>query len=543
MHPDRETVDFDIVFVGAGPANLAAAIHLNRLIGKNGAISPEIAIIDKGRYPGAHLLSGAVLDPKALNEFFPDFIQSGCPLEATVSRESVMFLTANKKFSFPFLPEPFSSKGCHLVSLSRIGAWLAEKAQEAGAQIFDSTAAVVPVTENGRLAGIITDDKGVRRNGSRKPGFEPGIILKAKVFVIGEGSRGSLLPQLSEIFPASTEINHEYFSSGVKETWRVPEGRIRAGEIIHLFGYPLPSERYGGGWIYAFSPTLISLGFVTSLGPSSSLCDPHLNLQLFKQHPFLRSILEGGAMLESGARSIASRTFNELPPISGQGFLVTGESAGMVNLQRQKGIHLAMKSGTLAAETIFDCLMQNDFSAERLGTYNERFRNSWAFEELNGAGNYRKAFEKGLYAGLLQAGLRLKFPGFAAAQEKEKNPGFDAFKKFAEGFRPDGSITFNKDEALYRSGTMHEEDQPCHLLIKAGDIETICLEKCRSEYGNPCNHFCPAKVYEVTYEPAPSFRLNPSNCLHCKTCEIADPYGIITWVPPEGGGGPGYKIS
>ncbi|NTU97370.1 MAG: electron transfer flavoprotein-ubiquinone oxidoreductase, partial [Chlorobiaceae bacterium] len=314
----------------------------------------------------------------------------------------------------------------------------------------------------------------------------------------------------------------------------------------------LPSDRYGGGWIYAFSPTILSLGFVTSLGSSNPLCDPHLNLQLFKQHPFLRTILEGGSLLESGARSIASRSFDELPQLSGPGFLVTGESAGMVNLQRQKGIHLAMKSGTLAAETIFDCLVRNDFSCERLNTYSECFRNSWAFEELHEARNYRKVFENGLYAGLVQAGLRVKFPGIAALRDKgkttEKDTGdqkleIETLNELEMGFRPDGVITFSKEESLYRSGTLHEEDQPCHLLVKPGDIETICLDKCRSEYGNPCNHFCPAKVYDVTYEPAPSFRLHPSNCLHCKTCEIADPYGIIAWVPPEGGGGPGYKLA
>ncbi len=540
VNQDREYLDFDIVFVGAGPANLSAAIHLNRLLERHGAPVPEIAIIDKGRYPGAHLLSGAILDPRALHEFYPDFIEAGCPLETEVSRESVLFLSAKKKLPFPFLPETFSSRGCHLVSLSRLGAWLAEKAQDSGAQLFDSTAALVPVMENGYLAGILTGDKSLDRNGRQKPGYEPGIILRAKTFVISEGSQGSLLRQIPSYLHSGACENHEYASTGVKETWRIPEGRIRPGEIIHLFGHPLPSDRYGGGWAYAFKPDLLSIGFVTSIGPSSPICDPHLNLQLFKQHPFLRELLEGGAMLESGARSIISSTYDRPPRLSGPGYLVTGESAGMVNLQRQKGIHLAMKSGMLAAETLFECLAQDDFSPERLETFTHRFLDSWAYEELHGARSYRKAFDNGLYAGLVQAGLKMKLPLFAAGRDAGSLSSFMALK---EGFKPDGTLTFGKDQCVYRSGTLHEEDQPCHLRISQEDILNICLDKCRTEYGNPCNHFCPAGVYEVTYGPAPSFRLNAANCLHCKTCEIADPYGIITWTPPEGGGGPGYNVS
>lgn len=550
MHPQRETLEFDIVFVGGGPANLASAIHLQRLL-KSRNMSAEIALVDKGRYAGAHLLSGAIFDPRAILEFYPDFSESGCPLEAEVSKESVWFLTGKKKVPIPFLPEPFSSRGCKLVSLSRLGSWMADAAMNEGVQLFDSTAASVPVIENGRLCGIVTDDKGIDRNYREKPNFEPGAILKAKAFVIGEGSRGSLLGQLSALTGPVLSCGIRYCSSGSKETWRVPEGRLSSGEIMHFFGYPLPSGQYGGGWIYALSATLFSAGFVTSLRTSAPLCDPHLNLQLFKQHPFVHSMLEGGTMIESGARSITAETFDELPLLYGPGFLVTGESAGMVNLQRQKGIHLAMKSGTLAAETLFECFLQDNFSVENLKSYACRFKDSWAYKELHDARDYRKAFDRGLYAGLVQAGLQVKVPGFSysAAGGKSRNtvalpPAAEtgAFTGMKKRFKPDGILTFGKEECLYRSGTVHEEDQPCHLIIRPEDIENICLGKCRTEYGNPCNHFCPAGVYEVTHDPAPSFSLHPSNCLHCKTCEIADPYGIITWATPEGGGGPGYKV-
>ena len=345
MKQERESLEFDIVFVGAGPANLASAIHLQRMIKRHNAqsatpLEPSIAIIEKGRYPGAHLLSGALLDPRALEEFFPDYREQGCPIEATVSKESLWFLTAKRKFPFPFLPEPFSNKGAHLVSLSRLGAWMAAKADEEGIQLFDNTAATAPFLENGKVAGILTDDKGLDREGNPKANFEPGLLLKSNVTVIGEGSGGSLFRQLSALFPSGSPAQR--YETGVKETWRIPEGGLKAGEVHQFFGYPLSVESYGGGWLYAFSPTLLSIGFISSPGPEAPLSDPHLNLQHFKKHPFLANILKGGSMIESGARTIASGGFDAMPPLYGPGFLVTGESAGMVNMQRHKGIHLAI---------------------------------------------------------------------------------------------------------------------------------------------------------------------------------------------------------
>ena len=546
MTQERESLEFDIVYVGAGPANLAPAIHLQRLIKRHNAetgdgLDPAIAIIDKGRYPGAHLLSGTLVDPRAFEEFLPDYRALGCPIEATVSGETLWFLGEKRRFAFPFLPEKFSNKNSLLLSLSRLGKWLAERAEEEGIQLFDSTAAAAPYLEEGRLQGIVTDDKGLDKDGNQKPDYEPGLLLKSKVTVIGEGSDGSLSRQLSKLFLGATPLTPQRYETGVKETWRIPEGRIKAGEVHQSFGYPLSAEEYGGGWIYAFSATLLSVGFISSLGPESPDCNQHLNLQRFKEHPFVAGLLKGGSMIESGARTIASGGLEAMPLLYGPGYLLTGESAGMVNMQRHKGVHLAMKSGILAAETLFDALLHDDFSINRLKGYDERFRNSWAYEELLAARNYRKAFDKGLYAGLVQAGLQLTIPGLslgAKAGRKKRKPLIAEKKEFT----PDGKLTFSKSESLYRSGTMHEEDQPCHLHIKAEDIEEICLKRCRIEFQNPCQHFCPGEVYEITGNPV-SLKLNPANCLHCKTCEVTDPYGIITWTPPEGGGGPGYKLS
>ena len=557
MEQKRESLEFDIVFVGAGPANLASAIHLQRLIKRHNArsakpLDPAIAVIEKGRYAGAHLLSGALLDPRALEEFFPDYHQQGCPIEANVSNESLWFLQSKRKFPLPFIPETFSNNNSLLVSLSRLGAWMAEKAEEEGIQLFDNTAASAPFIENGRLAGIITDNKGLDKNGKKKSNLEPGMLLKSKVTVIGEGSDGSLARQLGKLFPNGSPPQR--YETGVKETWRIPEGRVIAGEIHHTFGFPFEADVYGGGWLYAFSPTLVSIGCISSLGPDSPICDPHLNLQRFKLHPLMANILKSGQMVEAGARTITSGGLDTMPPLSGPGYLLTGESAGMVNMQRHKGIHLAMKSGIIAAETLFEALLHNDFSTERLKSCEKRFRNSWAYNELYAARNYRKAFDNGLYPGLIQAGLQLSFPGLSIKKSLPSLPGFSplpnpGLKKNKRAstiipeFRADGIRTFSKERALFNSGVMHEENQPCHLRIKDEDIAEICLKKCTTEFGNPCQHFCPAAVYEIITEPAPALRLNPSNCLHCKTCEVADPYGVITWTVPEGGGGPGYKVS
>ncbi len=557
MNLERESLDFDIVFTGAGPANLTAVLHLQHLINQHNAqaeasLDPDIAVLEKGRYTGAHLLSGAILDPSVFDLFLPDFRERECPLEAEVSNESVWFLAGQKKFPIPYLPEPFRNKGCYLVSLSKLGAWLAGEAEAQGITILDSTAAVEPVIESGCVKGIVTDDKGLDKQGVRKPGSEHGMQLNAKVIVVGEGARGSIFRQLDQEFRLQEESRKQIYETGVKEIWKIPENRIKAGEVHHTFGYPLPPSIYGGGWLYALSDTEVSLGFVTSAEPERPVVDPHYNLQLFKLHPFVRKIIERGTVLEYGAKTITSGGYHAMPKLYGPGFLLTGESAGLVNMQRLKGLHLAMHSGVLAAETLFAALLSGDYSANALKDYQKRFETSTAHEEMYRAGNYRQGFEKSLYKGLVQAGLRLKVPGLTLAEktvspkENRLQPGRKEYNNWMKGknaFSPDTSLTFSKSTDLYASGTVHEEDQPCHLLISKEDIAEICTKKCTEEFGNPCQHFCPASVYEIDLDADPILKLTPSNCLHCKTCEIADPYGIITWQPPEGGGGPGYKLS
>jgi len=553
---DRESLDFDIVLIGAGPANLALALHLQRLIESHNSnekttLEPAIAILEKGGYCGAHLLSGAILDPAILETFMPDFRQRGCPIEAVIEKESVWFLTPRKKFTIPYLPEPFKNKGNLLISLSRFGGWLRDEAEAAGITVLDNTAAAKPVIEHGRLTAIITDDKAVNREGRPKPGFEPGIRLNARAFVIGEGARGSIFKSLDSTFGLQPAETVQTYETGVKEVWRIPAGRINPGTIHHTFGYPLQPSVYGGGWIYALSDTELSLGFVSAAEPGNPNVDPHLNLQRFKEHPLLRSLIEGGTVLEYGAKAITSGGYHAMPELSGPGFLLTGESAGMLNMQRLKGIHLAIESGVMAAETLFQSLVDNDFSNRALSKYRDRFEGSSARKELFKARHYRNAFNQGLYSGLMNAGIQLKLPGLnlaaaTTANEKHLVPGrkeYSAFLNSKAAFKPDQSITFSKSSDLFSSGTRHEEDQPCHLIIAKEKIDEICSKRCATEFGNPCQHFCPAGVYEIDLHAIPILKLNPSNCLHCKTCDIADPYGIITWTPPEGGGGPAYTLS
>lgn len=553
MNETRESLVFDVVLAGAGPANLAVAIHLKNLVRRHNEQHPEkaidasVAVVEKGRHAGAHLLSGAVLDTKALEELMPDYRERECPLDAQVTRESLWLLTEKKKFALPVIPEPFRNSGLPIVSLSRLGYWMVGEAEKAGVEIFPCTAAITPLVENGSVCGLLTGDTGLDRQGNPKADYVAGTELRAKVTVFGEGAAGTLASELQKAFSLNADRAPQLHETGVKEIWRIPEGRIGAGEVHHSFGYPLSPETYGGGWLYASSETEISIGFVTAINPASPMADPHRNLQFFKQHPFVADLIEGGVPMEYGAKTITSGGLDAMGRICGPGFLITGESAGMLDMQRLKGIHLAMKSGMLAAETILEALLRNDCSDAMLQRYETRFRNSWAYEELHSARNFRRGFEKGLYHGLLQAGMQLKFPGLSLASpflRKKADPAGEQ-KRNQTGntlppFRADGHRTFSKEESVYRSGTLHEENQPCHLHITPADMEEICIGRCREEFGNPCMFFCPAKVYEFTETPEPALRISPSNCLHCKTCALADPYGVITWVPPEGGGGPGY---
>jgi len=560
-HIDREKLEMDVLFVGAGPANLAAAIRLKQLIDTHNKttaekLEPEIAIIEKGKAAGAHLFSGALLDPRALKELIGDYEAKNCPIEASVKKDGVFFLTEDKKFKLPFLPSAFKNHGLPIISLSKFGKWLGKMAEEMDINIFEGFAGAEPLIENERVLGVRTEDKGLDKNGKQKLNFEPGMDIRAKVTVLGEGARGSLTKKISRKLGLENDKNPQAYETGVKEIWEIPAGRIKKGTAYHTFGFPLPENIYGGGWIYALSDTRLSIGFVTALDAADPTNDPHFNLQRFKTHSFVKEILDGGKMVGYGAKAVAGGGYSSMPKLFADGLLLTGESAGFLNAMRLKGIHLSMKSGMLAAETIFESLKKNDFSAASLKTYHTAFENSWAKEELHKVRNFRQGFDYGLYVGVARTALQRVLGGRLVAKQLDHDPDHMQMEHFHRlhrarylevraDFKFDGKLTFDKLTNVYESGTAHEENQPCHLYIVPDLITDICNTKCTVEYGNPCQFFCPASVYEMVVTDkqmgTKKLQINPANCVHCKTCDIADPYQVITWKVPEGGGGPNYS--
>jgi len=558
---ERPVMEADVVIVGGGPAGMACALRLSQLIDDHNSKHPEapltkenIYVLEKAREAGAHCLSGALLDPRSMRELLPNF-EKEAPLDAAVTKESVYYLTRTGKFKFPITPPPMRDHGNYVISINKFVKWLGSKVEEAGITLFTGFAGSELLFETGRVVGVRTDDKGVDKNSEKKSNFEPGYDLKAKVVVLAEGARGSLTKQLIDRFQLDRERNPQTYGVGVKELWELPAGRVAPGEVIYTMGYPLTFHEYGGAWIYGSKDNLVSLGFVTGLDYRDPRLDPQRVLQEFKKHPFIAKLLEGGKMVRYGAKSLPYGGWWCIPPLAGDGWMVLGDSAGFLNSQRLKGIHLAIKSGMLAAETAFDSMVKNDFSLAMLETFQDRVEKSWIKTELWPVRNFHQGFEQGFLSGMFHAGIQQFTGGHGLRAHYNNEAGhrrMEPLNRLAADGGPeahiigpakgDGKLTFDKLTDVYHSGTKHEEDQPAHLVIHDTDI---CNERCVKEFGNPCKNFCPASVYEMVEAPdTPSglqIHLNPSNCVHCKTCDIMDPYEIITWVPPEGGGGPNYE--
>ena len=556
----RPQMPADVVIVGGGPTGMACALRLSQLIDEHNSKNPDsqlskesIYVLEKAREVGQHCLSGALLDPRSMHELLPGF-EKDAPIDAPVSKEAVYFLTEKSKLKFPITPPPLRDHGNYVISLNRFVKWLGAKVEEAGVTVFTGFAGSELLYDGNHVAGVRTDDKGLDKHNQPKSNFEPGYDLQAKITILAEGTRGSLTKQLIGRFQLDKERNPQTYGVGVKELWEVPPGRIAVGEVVYTMGWPLTNHEYGGAWIYGGKDNVVSMGFVMGLDYADPRIDPHHVMQSFKTHPFMRQLLDGGKMIRYGAKTMPYGGWFSIPPLAGDGWMLTGDSAGFVNSQRLKGIHLAIKSGMLAAESAYEALVDGDFSANQLSSYQSRVDKSWIREELWKVRNFHQAFEHGMFEGMIHAALQQVTLGRGLHERYTTHAGHKRLEQISHlpkgGYgrehmlgpaKGDGKLIFDKLTDVYHSGTKHDDDQPIHLVIHDTDI---CNTRCTVEYGNPCQHFCPAKVYEmVEASDVPNgkeIHVNFANCVHCKTCDIMDPYQIITWVPPEGGGGPNY---
>jgi electron-transferring-flavoprotein dehydrogenase len=561
---ERESLDLDVLFVGAGPASLAGAYRLRQLINQHnenaagtgakplGEIS--IGVIEKGRAVGSHIISGAVMDPRGIRELLPDFLARGCPVEAEVTEEDVSYFTTTRKIKAPIIPPPLNNHGNYVVSLNKLIRWLGPIVEEAGVDIFPEFPGAEMLYEGNRVIGVRTGDKGIGRDGEPKGNFEPGVDIHAKVTVLGEGSRGSLTKKLTEKLKLDEGRNPQVYACGVKEVWELPKGRVKPGWVMHTLGYPLPNDTFGGSFVYGMQNDLLDLGLVVGLDYRHPHTDPHRLFQLFKQHPFMAQMLEGGRMLHYGAKTIPEGGYFSQPKFYGDGFLIIGDAASFLQSQKLKGIHMAMQSGMFAAQAIYEALVADRFDDAQMKRFDQLVRSSWIERELYEVRNFHQSFEHGRVRGLVESGLQYITGGRGLRGDlRQAKAGHQHMLRLAEiGINPnngfnaldppqpkyDNKLTFDKVTDVYRSGTEHDEDQPPHLHILDPNI---CVSRCTREYGNPCQHFCPAAVYEIEeVSGGRRPKLNFSNCVHCKTCDIMDPYQIIDWVTPEGGGGPEY---
>jgi electron-transferring-flavoprotein dehydrogenase len=549
MTIEREQLEADVLIVGAGPAGLSCALHLSNLIKKHNesGSKPELSteniyVLEKGREIGAHQLSGAIMNPKALRELVPDFEKSA-PLDTLVTDDAALFFTQGSSLRFPITPPPFQNKGNYVVSLSKMTKWLGALVEKSEVNLFTQFGGAQLIYDKQGIAGVITEDKGLDKNGKPKANYTPGYKLRAKVTVLAEGPRGSLTKQLVEKYKLDN-INPQIYSIGIKELWDVQPDRIKPGYVAHTLGWPVSADMYGGGWIYGLSNNRLSIGLVIGLEYADPQFDPHEAFQKWKTHPFLKEILEGGKLVRYGAKTIPAGGWYSMPRNYVDGGLIIGDSGSFLDAQRLKGIHMAIKSGMLAAETIFDALKSGDTSAKTLSAFPQKVEQSYIRKELRLVRNFHQSFKYGLYGGLFHTGLQFITGGRGLIDPMPITAGYRHYRNInghpaPERFKGDGKLTFDRLTDVYHSGTRHEEDQPCHLIVH--DLN-VCATKCTMEYGNPCQYFCPAAVYEPVVENgAFKLKINAANCVHCKTCDIADPYQIIDWVVPEGGGGPTYE--
>ena len=539
----REFMEYDIVIVGAGPSGLACAIRIRQLCAERGH-DLSVCVIEKGSEVGAHILSGAVIEPRALDELFPDWKQRGAPLITAVTEDRFMFLTRTRALRLPTPPQ-MHNHGNYIISLGNLCRWLATQAEALGVEIYPGFAAAeVLYDDAGVVTGVATGDLGIGRDGSQTDRFQPGMELRARQTIFAEGCRGSLTRELFDRFKLRDGADPQTYGIGIKELWEIDPARHQAGLVVHSVGWPMSTDTYGGSWMYHFENNQVSVGFVIGLDYSNPHLSPFDEMQRFKTHPSVRPIFEGGRRISYGARALSEGGLQSIPKLTFPGGMLIGDTAGFLNVPKIKGTHTAMKSGMTAAEACVDHLVATDATAEATD-YPERLRRTWLWSELASVRNIRPAFRWGLYGGIAYSALDTYLLRGKAPWTLHHHADHEQLRLAAQSPRidypkPDGKVSFDKLSSVFVSNTNHEEDQRIHLTLKDASVP-IAFNLAR--YDAPEQRYCPAGVYEIVRDGAnaePRLQINAQNCVHCKTCDIKDPTQNIRWVVPEGGGGPNY---
>ncbi|MDO4682578.1 MAG: electron transfer flavoprotein-ubiquinone oxidoreductase [Lautropia sp.] len=546
---ERDSMEFDVVIVGAGPSGLSTAIRLKQLAAESGQ-DINVCVIEKAAEVGAHTLSGAVVDPRSLNELIPDWKEQGAPLKTEATKDEVVFLSKDGSFKVPSWATPpgFHNEGCYIVGLGNVVAWLGEQAEALGVEVYPGfPAASILYGDQGQVRGVVTGDMGLDREGKPTDAFQPGMELLGKYVVFAEGARGHLGRELMARFQLDAESDPQSYGIGIKELWEVDPSKFKPGLVVHTAGWPLDNDTYGGGFIYHFEDNKVTIGFVVGLNYQNPYLSPFEEFQRWKTHPMIRDTFEGARRIGYGARAITAGGYNSLPKLIFPGGCLVGCEAGFLNAARIKGTHTAMKSGMLAAESIAKALAAGR-EGDLLEAYPEAYRSSWMHDELYRTRNFKPAMSKGLVMGSLLVGIdQIVFGGKAPFTLHTKQEDCKYLKPAAdctpiEYPKPDGKLTFDRLSSVFISNANHKEDQPVHLRLKDASVP---VEVNLARYAGPEARYCPAGVYEFVDLDDGSgkqrLQINAQNCVHCKTCDIKDPTQNIVWVTPEGGGGPGYS--
>ncbi len=540
--PAREKMECDAVIVGAGPAGLCAAIRLMAQAKEDGVKDRNVIVLEKGSEVGAHILSGAVIDPKALDELLPDWRDGDSPLSTPATKDSFRLLTEKGSFRLP-VPKPLRNKGCYVASLGSVCRWLGRKAEDMGATILPGFAATEVLLEDGVVRGVATGDMGLDSDGKPTARHQRGVEIRARQTILAEGCRGSLTGVLEKKLGLAEDSGPRMYGIGIKELWEVPEEKSRPGEVLHTVGWPLRSDTYGGSFLYHLGGNKVSVGLVVGLDYPNPHLSPFSELQRLKHHPLFRSHLEGGKRIGYGARALNEGGIGSVPRVSFPGGCLVGCGAGFMNAARLKGTHIAMKTGMLAADAVHKTL-KLEMEGLEPGDYAFAVQDSWVGAELKRARNVRPGFKRGLWLGLLHAAVDSYLFRGRAPWTLRNEPDHDSLKHADEAPRiyypkPDGKLSFDRESSVYLSSIRHDDGQPNHLLLRD---PAFAIEVNLKRYASPETRYCPAGVYEIEGEgKGASLRINSQNCVHCKTCDIMDPMQNITWVPPEGGSGPNYQ--